>query len=120
IPSPRHTASCQPPHYIVGKQSLAISETASDRSLLLIPEKFHFDDREVLLHHLNLSPARWTPDLTSQTHTHTPVACTGYFTLTILGLNQTAAVDVLFVPAVSLDDPRAAGVPHTQHDNSLL
>uniref|UniRef100_A0A671N2M0 RPA1 related single stranded DNA binding protein n=1 Tax=Sinocyclocheilus anshuiensis TaxID=1608454 RepID=A0A671N2M0_9TELE len=85
-----------------------------------VPEKIHFDDREVLLHHLNLSPARWTPDLTSQMHTHTPVACTGYFTLTILGLNQTAAVDVLFVPVVSPDDPRAAGVPHTQHDNSLL
>uniref|UniRef100_A0A8C2H8A5 RPA1 related single stranded DNA binding protein n=1 Tax=Cyprinus carpio TaxID=7962 RepID=A0A8C2H8A5_CYPCA len=83
-----------------------------------VPEKFHFDDREVLLHHLNLSPARWTPDLTS--HTHTPVACTGYFTLTILGLKQMAAVDVLFVPVVSPDDPRAAGVPHTQHDNSLL
>ncbi|XP_026066507.1 RPA-related protein RADX isoform X1 [Carassius auratus] len=85
-----------------------------------IPEKFHFDDREVLLHHLNLSPARWTPDLTSQTHTHTSVACTGYFTLTILGLNQRAAVDVQFVPVISPDDPRAAGVPHTQHDNSLL
>ncbi|XP_067295279.1 RPA-related protein RADX isoform X2 [Pseudorasbora parva] len=85
-----------------------------------IPEKFHFDDREVLLHDLNLSPARWNPDLTLQTRTHTPVACTGYFTLTILGLNQTAAVDVLFVPVVSSDDPRAAGVPHTQHDNSLL
>ncbi|XP_051748683.1 RPA-related protein RADX isoform X2 [Ctenopharyngodon idella] len=85
-----------------------------------IPEKFHFDDREVLLHDLNLSPARWNPDLTSQTHTHTPVACTGYFMLTILGLNQTAAVDVLFVPVVSSDDPRAAGVPQTQHDNSLL
>uniref|UniRef100_A0A8C1HGJ5 RPA1 related single stranded DNA binding protein n=1 Tax=Cyprinus carpio carpio TaxID=630221 RepID=A0A8C1HGJ5_CYPCA len=83
-----------------------------------VPEKFHFDDREVLLHHLNLSPARWTPDLTS--HTHTPVACTGYFTLTILGLKQMAAVDVLFVPVVSPDDPRAAGVPHSQHDNSLL
>uniref|UniRef100_A0A8C1CKF5 RPA1 related single stranded DNA binding protein n=1 Tax=Cyprinus carpio carpio TaxID=630221 RepID=A0A8C1CKF5_CYPCA len=56
-----------------------------------IPEKFHFDDREVLLHHLNLSPARWTPDLTSQTHTHTPVACTGYFTLTILGKSSTCS-----------------------------
>ncbi|KAG1958290.1 RPA-related protein RADX isoform X4 [Pimephales promelas] len=85
-----------------------------------IPEKFHFDDREVLLHDLNLSAARWNPDLTSQTHTHTPVACPGYFMLTILGLNQTAAVDVLFVPVVSSDDPRAAGVPDTQHDNSLL
>ncbi|XP_043094144.1 RPA-related protein RADX isoform X3 [Puntigrus tetrazona] len=85
-----------------------------------ISEKFHFDDREVLLHRLNLSPARWTPELTAQTHTHTPVACTGYFTLTILGLNQTAAVDVHFVPVLSSDDPRAAGVPHTQHDNSLL
>lgn len=40
--------------------------------------------------------------------------------LLLSGLNQTAAVDVLFVPVVSSDDPRAAGVPHTQHDNSLL
>ncbi|XP_051966975.1 RPA-related protein RADX [Xyrauchen texanus] len=83
-----------------------------------IPEKFQFDDKEILLHHLNLSPARWTPDLNS--HTHTPVACTGYFTLTILGLNHKAAVDVMFVPVISSDDPRAAGVPHSQHDNSLL
>ncbi|XP_051534079.1 RPA-related protein RADX [Myxocyprinus asiaticus] len=83
-----------------------------------IPEKFHFDDKEILLHHLNLSPARWTPDLNS--HTHTPVACTSYFTLTILGLNHKAAVDVMFVPVISSDDPRAAGVPHSQHDNSLL
>lgn len=85
-----------------------------------IAEKFHFDDREVLLQHLNLWPAKWTPDLTSQTHTHTPVACTGYFILTILGLNQKAAVDILFLPVVTSDDPRAAGVPHTHHDNSLL
>lgn len=135
-----------------------------------IAEKFHFDDREVLLQHLNLCPAKWTPDLTPQTHTHTPVACTGYFILTILGknsgievthtspkdhvlyrtlcfllcsktmlksqpdwvcdnkwssflfsgLNQKAAVDILFLPVVTLDDPRAAGVPHSHHDNSLL
>lgn len=85
-----------------------------------LSEKFCFDDREVLLHNLNLSPSRWSPDMSSQTRTHTPVACTGYFTLTILGLNQTAAVDVQFVPVVSSDDPRAAGIPHTPHDNSLL
>lgn len=40
--------------------------------------------------------------------------------LLLSGLKQMAAVDVLFVPVVSPDDPRAAGVPHTQHDNSLL
>ncbi|XP_056313614.1 RPA-related protein RADX isoform X1 [Danio aesculapii] len=85
-----------------------------------LPEKFCFDDRDVLLHNLNLSPSTWSPDISSQTRTHTPVACTGYFTLTILGLNQTAAVDVQFVPVVSSDDPRAAGIPHTPHDNSLL
>ncbi|KAA0716663.1 RPA-related protein RADX [Triplophysa tibetana] len=85
-----------------------------------IAEKFHFDDREVLLQHLSLCPAKWTPDLTPQTHTHTPVACPGYFILTILGLNQKAAVDILFLPVVTLDDPRAAGVPHSHHDNSLL
>nr|XP_001343120.6 uncharacterized protein CXorf57 homolog [Danio rerio] len=85
-----------------------------------LSEKFCFDDREVLLHNLNLSPSRWSPDMSSQTRTHTPVACTGYFTLTILGLNKTAAVDVQFVPVVYSDDPRAAGIPHTPHDNSLL
>lgn len=85
-----------------------------------LTEKFHFDDREILHHYLNLSPAKWTPDIISQIHTHTPVACTGYFTLTILGLNQKAAVDIQFLPVVSPDAPQAAGVQHSQHDNSLL
>lgn len=56
-----------------------------------LPEKFCFDDREVLLHNLNLSPSRWSPDISSQTCTHTPVACTGYFTLTILGKSSTCS-----------------------------
>lgn len=59
-----------------------------------ITQRFCFDDKEILLYDLNLSPAKWTPDINSQTHTHTPVACTGYFTLTILGKSSTWEADV--------------------------
>lgn len=64
-----------------------------------IAEKFHFDDREVLLQHLNLCPAKWTPDFNSQTHTHTPVACTGYFILTILG--KRISIEVTYTSATN-------------------
>ncbi|TRY86151.1 hypothetical protein DNTS_030210 [Danionella cerebrum] len=85
-----------------------------------VPERFSFDDRDVHLHRLNLSPSSWSPELSSQELSHAPVACCGYFTLSLLGLNRTAAVDVLFVPLISSDDPRAAGVTPSPHDNSLI
>lgn len=54
-----------------------------------IPEKFRFDDRDVLLHRINLSPAKWSPDIPSDasSDTYTPVNFTGYLTLTLLGMS---------------------------------
>ncbi|XP_035382635.1 RPA-related protein RADX isoform X1 [Electrophorus electricus] len=86
-------------------------------------EKFSFDDRDALLYRINLSPSSWSPDLPSDTilDTHTPVDASGYFTLTILGLNQQAAVNAVFVPVFSSDDPRAVGMPAPGlHDNTLM
>ncbi|XP_017577380.1 RPA-related protein RADX [Pygocentrus nattereri] len=87
-----------------------------------VPERFRFDDRDVLLHRINLSPSRWTPDvpLSTSSETHTPVDCAGYLTLTVLGLNQQAAVDVLFIPVFSPEDPRGVGMPARVHDNTLM
>ncbi|XP_036435906.1 RPA-related protein RADX [Colossoma macropomum] len=87
-----------------------------------IPERFRFDDRDVLLHRINLSPSRWTPDvpLSTTSETHTPVDCAGYLTLTVLGLNQQAAVDAVFIPVFSPEDPRGVGMPTRVHDNTLM
>ncbi|KAI4904178.1 hypothetical protein NFI96_022117 [Prochilodus magdalenae] len=87
-----------------------------------VPERFRFDDRDVLLHRVNLSPSRWIPELPLNTplDTHTPVDCAGYLTLTVLGLNQQAAVDALFIPVLSPEDPRAVGMPALHHDNTLM
>lgn len=52
-----------------------------------VPEKFRFDDRDVLLHRINLIPAKWSPEFPSDANldTYTPVNFPGYFTLTLLG-----------------------------------
>ncbi|XP_030638882.1 RPA-related protein RADX [Chanos chanos] len=87
-----------------------------------IPERFRFDNRDLLLQRVNLQPVRWNPEFICHTEaeSHIPVDCKGYFTLTVLGLNQQMAVDVLFVPVVCADDPRAVGMPSALHDNSIL
>ncbi|XP_007257559.3 RPA-related protein RADX [Astyanax mexicanus] len=87
-----------------------------------VSEKFCFDDRDSLLQRINLSPSRWSPDLpiNTQLNTLTPVDCAGYFTLTVLGLNQQAAVDALFVPVLSPEDPRAVGKLAAPNDNTLM
>ncbi|KAL6463066.1 hypothetical protein MHYP_G00274570 [Metynnis hypsauchen] len=87
-----------------------------------VPERFRFDDRDVLLHRINLSPSKWTPDvpLSTTSETHTAVDCAGYLTLTVLGLNQQAAVDALFIPVFSPEDPRGVGMPARVHDNTLM
>ncbi|XP_017315186.1 RPA-related protein RADX [Ictalurus punctatus] len=88
-----------------------------------VPEKFNFNDRDVFLHRLNLTPAKWSPELPSDTDScnqpHTPVNFPGYFTLTLLGLNQQAAVDSHFLPVFCAEDPRAAGTSYDLHDDTL-
>ncbi|XP_062845190.1 RPA-related protein RADX [Trichomycterus rosablanca] len=87
-----------------------------------VPERFSFDNRDVLLQRINLSPSKWSPDLPSDSHwdTHTAVEFPGYLTLTILGLNQEAAVDSLFLPVFTPEDPRAVGTSCSLHDDTLM
>ncbi|KAL0994205.1 hypothetical protein UPYG_G00119210 [Umbra pygmaea] len=83
-----------------------------------LSQGFKFDDKSVLLQQSNLHPARWTPELT--TNTRSPVTCNGYYKITILGINQQIAIDAAFVPVMSTGDPRSLGLPQNPHENSLL
>ncbi|KAG5284368.1 hypothetical protein AALO_G00025940 [Alosa alosa] len=86
-----------------------------------VAECFCFDDQELHLRQINLHPSRWSPELYPPQHkAHPPAACHGYYTLTILGLNQQVAVDALFLPVWSSKDPRAASMSWSCHDNSFL
>ncbi|KAK0152959.1 RPA-related protein RADX [Merluccius polli] len=83
-----------------------------------LTRKFSFEDRSALLRWSGLPPSHWTPDQPSETLP--PVACSGYYHITILGINQQVAVDAAFCPVMSSEDPRAKGLPLDPHGNSLL
>ncbi|XP_010893719.2 RPA-related protein RADX isoform X1 [Esox lucius] len=83
-----------------------------------LSQRFRFDDKNILLQQSNLHAARWTPEETA--HTLSPVACKGYYRITILGINQQMAIDAAFVPVMSSGDPRSLGLPQDPHDNTLL
>ncbi|KAJ8401826.1 hypothetical protein AAFF_G00377970 [Aldrovandia affinis] len=88
-----------------------------------IARKFSFEDKDYLLQQNNLHPAKWTPDEfhpDQNLNKYTPVTCKGYFKITILGVNQQTAIDAVFVPVLSSEDPRSIGVPRDPHDNTLL
>ncbi|XP_072550365.1 RPA-related protein RADX [Salminus brasiliensis] len=118
----RPSASWESSDWALLKHNVADHISSCSLDPQSVPERFHFDDRDVLLHKVNLSPSRWSPDLplNTQPATHTPVDCAGYFTLTVLGLNQQAAVDALFIPVLSPEDPRAVGKLAVLHDNTLM
>ncbi|KAF5888784.1 RPA-related protein RADX-like, partial [Clarias magur] len=86
-----------------------------------VPEKFRFDDRDVALRRINLSPAKWSPEqqADADSDAHDPVNFPGYLTLTLLGLNHQAALDFFFLPVFCAEDPRAVGTSHGVHDNTL-
>ncbi|KAM9440778.1 RPA-related protein RADX [Clarias gariepinus] len=112
-----------------------------------VSEKFRFDDRDVALRRINLSPAKWSPEQQSDadSEAHVPVNFPGYLTLTLLGmrdpsyarffyhfygdrlsvvfcpsgLNHQAALDIFFLPVFCAEDPRAVGTSHCVHDNTL-
>ncbi|XP_061104777.1 RPA-related protein RADX isoform X2 [Conger conger] len=88
-----------------------------------IPRKFSFDDREYLLQKCNLHPAKWTLDdfhPNQNLNRYAPAACKGYFRITILGINQQTAIDALFMPVLSSEDPRNVGLPRDPHNNTLF
>ncbi|XP_074527561.1 RPA-related protein RADX isoform X2 [Halichoeres trimaculatus] len=83
-----------------------------------ISQRFTFDDKDVLLQQSNLQPTRWTPE--NNAGPIQPVACSGYYQVTILGINQQIAVDAAFFPVVSSEEPRAVGLPQDPHGNTML
>ncbi|XP_046694956.1 RPA-related protein RADX isoform X2 [Silurus meridionalis] len=119
--SARPIASWESSMWAILKQSVKDHVRCASLDRESVPEKFRFDDRDVVLHRLNLSPAKWSPDHPSEATSdiHTPVNFTGYLTLTILGLNQEAAVDSLFLPVYCPEDPRAVGTSYSLHDDTL-
>ncbi|KAI1902747.1 hypothetical protein AGOR_G00019190 [Albula goreensis] len=88
-----------------------------------VPRRFSFEDKDYLLQQNNLHPAEWTaheshPD--QNLNSYTPVTCNGYFKITILGINQQTAIDTVFLPVLSHEDPRSIGLPQDAHGNTML
>uniref|UniRef100_A0A8D3B533 RPA-related protein RADX n=1 Tax=Scophthalmus maximus TaxID=52904 RepID=A0A8D3B533_SCOMX len=83
-----------------------------------ISQRFTFDAKIVLLQRSNLQPTHWTPEQNADTIP--PMACPGYYQVTILGINKQIAVDAAFFPIVSADEPRAVGLPQDPHGNTML
>ncbi|MBN3272304.1 RADX protein, partial [Polyodon spathula] len=89
-----------------------------------VPRKFDYKRREFLMQQHNLHPARWQPPPAAATacdaEEFTPVCNHGYYIVTIMGVTQQAAIDAVFLPVTSPDDPRRVGRPQAPHDNTLL
>ncbi|KAM6983494.1 RPA-related protein RADX [Tautogolabrus adspersus] len=102
------------------KQRQEVSEHLNQGGLFKdsISQRFTFDDKDMLLQQSNLQATRWTPENTADTIP--PVACPGYYQVTILGLNKQIAVDAAFFPVVSSDEPRAVGLTQDPHGNTML
>ncbi|XP_055004992.1 RPA-related protein RADX isoform X2 [Boleophthalmus pectinirostris] len=101
-------------------QKLSISEHLH-RGILYedsISRRFTFEEKNSLLHWSNLHPARWTPE--HSTDPIPPVACPGYYRITILGVNRQLAVDAAYVPVVHPDEPCAVGLLQDPHGNTML
>ncbi|XP_041076890.1 RPA-related protein RADX-like [Polyodon spathula] len=89
-----------------------------------VPRKFDYKRREFLMQQHNLHPAKWQPPPAAATacdaEEFTPVCNHGYYIVTIMGVTQQAAIDAVFLPVTSPDDPRRVGRPQAPHDNTLL
>ncbi|XP_041112118.1 RPA-related protein RADX [Polyodon spathula] len=89
-----------------------------------VPRKFDYKRREFLMQQHNLHPARWQPPPAAATacdaEEFTPVCNHGYYIVTIMGVTQQVAIDAVFLPVTSPDDPRRVGRPQAPHDNTLL
>ncbi|MGH0183616.1 UNVERIFIED_CONTAM: hypothetical protein FKN15_012462 [Acipenser sinensis] len=89
-----------------------------------VPRKFDYKRREFLMQQHNLHPAKWQPPPAAATacdiEEFIPVCNHGYYVVTIMGVNQQVAIDAVFLPVTSPDDPRRVGQPQAPHDNTLL
>ncbi|XP_015206859.2 RPA-related protein RADX [Lepisosteus oculatus] len=88
-----------------------------------IPRKFDCENKEFLLQYNNLHPEKWIPEVFSveqDINQYTPVVHNGYYKVTILGINHQTAINALFLPVMSPEDPRSVGLPNDPHDNTLF
>ncbi|XP_023651740.1 RPA-related protein RADX isoform X2 [Paramormyrops kingsleyae] len=88
-----------------------------------IPSKFKFELKDYLQCQNNFHPTNWTQNqfLPDQNIKQlSPVGYKGYYQITILGINQQTAIDAVFLPVLSSEDPRSVGLPPASHSNSLL
>ncbi|XP_042196724.1 RPA-related protein RADX isoform X2 [Callorhinchus milii] len=88
-----------------------------------VPRKFDYKDRDFLMQQYNLQPEVYTPGTTEcnrDIQSFSPAYDTGYYSVTIVGVNQQLAVDVMFLPATkSHEDHRVSGLAVDVHDNTL-
>uniref|UniRef100_A0A8C6SZ14 RPA1 related single stranded DNA binding protein n=1 Tax=Neogobius melanostomus TaxID=47308 RepID=A0A8C6SZ14_9GOBI len=83
-----------------------------------IARRFTFEEKNALLQWSNLHPTRWPSEHTSDPLP--PVACPGYYRITILGINRQLALDAAFVPVAHPNEPGAVGLLVEPHGNTML
>uniref|UniRef100_A0A3P9H9U4 RPA1 related single stranded DNA binding protein n=1 Tax=Oryzias latipes TaxID=8090 RepID=A0A3P9H9U4_ORYLA len=118
LPAASHALSWEGSNW--SKQQQELSEHLSQGGLHQdsICRRFTFDEKNALLQWGNLQPSRWSSKQSSESVP--PVLCSGYYQLTILGINKQIAVDAAFLPVASSDDPQAVSLPQDLHNNTML
>uniref|UniRef100_UPI00398E9515 RPA-related protein RADX-like isoform X2 n=1 Tax=Pristiophorus japonicus TaxID=55135 RepID=UPI00398E9515 len=87
----------------------------------MVARLFRFRDRALLLRAFSLQPSSCDgiPAALEEGLQHCePACCRGYYTVTILGLNEELSLDTIFFPTIPGLDHRA--VSSAKHDNTLV
>ncbi|XP_078389895.1 RPA-related protein RADX-like [Cetorhinus maximus] len=87
----------------------------------MVARSFHFRDKAFLLQTFGLQPSRFSgipADQTVDLEHCEPACCHGYYTVTILGLNEELSLDTIFLPIVPRLDHRA--MYPAKHSNTLI
>ncbi|XP_077596287.1 RPA-related protein RADX [Stigmatopora nigra] len=83
-----------------------------------VAQDFEINDVEAIMQWCNLQPNKWTPEQFAYTLPETVYP--GYYQVTILGMDEIMAADVVFLPVEHANDPRGVGLSWVKHDNSML
>ncbi|XP_020369194.2 RPA-related protein RADX-like isoform X1 [Rhincodon typus] len=87
----------------------------------MVARRFHFRDKSLLLKTFGLQPSNFSGIPAGQIedleHCE-PACCCGYYTVTILGLNEELSLDAIFLPIISRLDHRA--MYPAKHSNTLI
>ncbi|XP_078057006.1 RPA-related protein RADX-like isoform X2 [Mustelus asterias] len=87
----------------------------------MVARRFHFRDKAFLLQTFGLQPSSLTGSPAAQTadlERCEPFCCHGYYTMTILGLNEELSLDAIFLPIVPRLDHRV--MYPAKHSNTLV